>query len=172
MLTLKERLFCYYFAKTQSARTAAAKAGFPERLAVKLLLREDIAEKIRDFEGTGKDEDLLAKARAGLERIAFGDIADPIRLLFAGEFDELGNLGAMDLTMVSEVRRVKGGGCEIKFADRVKALAMLTDMAYEGGRADESRPFYEALAKSAAALAASGVEVAVSEDSEAGDDEV
>ncbi|MBR6531233.1 MAG: terminase small subunit, partial [Clostridia bacterium] len=53
---------------------------------------------------------------------------------------------------VSEIKRPKGGGIEIKFFDRIKALEHLEAMC-DGGKDDDSAlPFYMALEKSASVL--------------------
>jgi hypothetical protein len=58
----------------------------------------------------------------------------------------------LELFNVSEIKRPKGGGIEIKFFDRMKALERLGEMC-DGGKGDDSAlPFYLALEKSASAL--------------------
>ncbi|MFR7483143.1 MAG: terminase small subunit, partial [Eubacterium sp.] len=79
---------------------------------------------IKNFEGgiytarkkkTTKDE-----VREGLKRLAFGEIKDAVLLLFAQEGDILSQLPGLDLYNISEIKRPKGGGMEIKFFDRIK----------------------------------------------------
>lgn len=84
----------------------------------------------------------------GLGRLAFGDIQDAITLLFESEENLLSILPNLDLFNISEIKRQKGGGMEIKFFDRLKALEKLRDMIdleEKGG----STSFYDALEKSA-----------------------
>lgn len=69
----------------------------------------------------------------GLSRIAFGEVADPIRLLFCDEITPMA-LKKLDLFSVSEIKRPKGGGMEIRFYDRIKALQCLAEL--EGGGED------------------------------------
>ncbi len=57
----------------------------------------------------------------GLRRIAFGGIADVIRLLTAEEIKDL-DPESLDLVMISELKFQRGGGIEVKLQDRVKAL--------------------------------------------------
>lgn len=82
--------------------------------------------------------------RKGLKRLAFGDIKDAVLLLFAQEGDVLSRLGELDLYNISET---KGGGMEIKFFDRIKALEKLSEL--DGGTPSEPLGFYQALEESA-----------------------
>jgi hypothetical protein len=61
----------------------------------------------------------------GLERLADGRANDAVRLAFAEELPAPEELEQMDLYNVSEIKRVKGGGVEIKLFDRQKALVKL-----------------------------------------------
>ena len=88
-------------------------------------------------------EDEIAR---GYERIAFGGVGDAVRLLFCGE--EPPALDGMDLFLISEIRRPKGGGLEIKFFDRLRALQCLENMARTHGTAG----IYQALEAGADSL--------------------
>lgn len=94
----------------------------------------------------------------GLRRLAFGEITDAVSLLFEGEENILNALPRLDLFNVSEIKRVKGGGMEIKFFDRLKALDKLSQVvnAKEGLSATS---FYDALEKSAAMSGSSNGEI-------------
>lgn len=87
------------------------------------------------------EEKFRRKIRRGYERLAFGGIADAVRLILAEE-PELTSLGKMDLYNIAEIKRPKGGGMEIKFFDRLKALQCLEAMSGEGG---EALPLYRTL---------------------------
>ena len=56
-------------------------------------------------------------------------------------------LPKLKLMNVSEIKRPKGGGMEIKFFDRIKALERLG--SDKSSSSDSSLSFYEALEKSA-----------------------
>ncbi|MDD5952719.1 MAG: hypothetical protein PUC32_03575 [Oscillospiraceae bacterium] len=88
--------------------------------------------------------------RQGFEQLAFGSVTDAVRLLFAEDLSEL-PLEKMELFNVSEIKRLKGGGMEIKFADRLKALQCLEELELSQQDGD-SDAFYRALEKSAALL--------------------
>ncbi|MCC8073253.1 MAG: terminase small subunit [Clostridiales bacterium] len=84
----------------------------------------------------------------GLRRLAFGEITDAVSLLFKDEQSILQTLPTLNLFNVSEIKRPKGGGMEIKFFDRFKALDKLMELAQETETKHPS--FFEALEKSAA----------------------
>ncbi|HOA33054.1 MAG TPA: hypothetical protein PKO20_00430, partial [Clostridiales bacterium] len=91
-----------------------------------------------------------ADISAGLRRAAFGSIADAIRLMFDENLNPE-ELDGLDLFCVSEIKRPKGGGMEIKFIDRLKALEKLQSLAETEREADKN-PFVEAIEKSAKAV--------------------
>lgn len=90
---------------------------------------------------------LQEQIEQGLLDIALGSVSDAVSLLFMTEEEALQKLPKMKLMNVSEIKRPKGGGTEIKFFDRLKALERLTQN--NEGATDGSLSFYEALEKSA-----------------------
>ena len=149
----KEKLFCSYFSEMRNARAAAAKAGYgilTHRSAVKLLAREEIRKEIERIDRTRlvSAEEVIS----GYRQLAFGSVADALRLVYSEENPDKFEMEGLELFNVSEIKRPKGGGIEIKFFDRLKALEHLEAMC-DGGKDDDSAlPFYMALEKSAAAL--------------------
>ncbi|HHV31041.1 hypothetical protein [Caproiciproducens sp. LBM24188] len=91
-----------------------------------------------------QQEKARRKLYRGYEKLAFGGIADAVRLLFVEEPD-LAALGKMDLYNIAEIKRPKGGGMEIKFFDRIKAMQCLEEMNGENGKKAEALPLYRAL---------------------------
>lgn len=87
------------------------------------------------------DEKNRKRIRRGYERLAYGSIADAVRLILEEEPDRSA-LGKMDLYNIAEIKRPKGGGMEIKFFDRIKALQCLEAMSTDGG---EALPLYRTL---------------------------
>lgn len=94
------------------------------------------------------DRKTKEKVLEGYRRIAFGDVTDPVRLLFCDE-PAPRTLKSMDLFSISEIKRPKGGGMEIKFFDRIRALQCMQEM-----EAEENAPcgFYQAFEEGAKAL--------------------
>ena len=147
-LTPKEKEFCRFYSVCGNHREAAARAGiaFPDRAGLKLLQRQEIADEISvQKESAGR----IADASDGLRRIAFGSVADAVRLIFLNG-EECPDTDSLDLFMVSEIKRSGNGGIEIKFFDRLKALDML--MSSAPGCGEGSAPFIDAIMKGAAAI--------------------
>ncbi len=82
----------------------------------------------------------------GLLKLATGDISDAVSLLYLTDEEVMEKLPKLNLFNISEIKRPKGGGLEIKFFDRIKAFEKLDD----GGSAESGSEFgfYQALEKS------------------------
>lgn len=87
-------------------------------------------------------------AKEGFHRLAFGGIHDAVRLLFCEEVNPR-TLKNMDLFAVSEIRRPKNGGMEIRFFDRIEALRLLSELEASGSGA---QALLSAIESGAAAL--------------------
>lgn len=133
-LKKREKLFCLLYSKRCSGREAAYLAGytsFPEITAHRLLQKAEIRQELKrlsENETPGK-----SLAEAGLRRLAFASPADAVRLLLADDQEEL-DPQSLDLFGVSEIKRAKGGGIEIKFFDRLKALERLYEIGEDRGQ--------------------------------------
>lgn len=150
-LTEKEKLFCFYYANGGDERGSAARAGYvvsPGRSAAKLLARADIQTEIAAIEKRNKNLD--SQVEKGLRRLAFGSVADALKLMMCEESMAEQEIEKLDLFNVSDIKRPKGGGLEIKFFDRLKALEKLS--AYSGGTADSESSFVRALSEGAKLL--------------------
>lgn len=88
----------------------------------------------------------------GYKKIAFGDITDAVKLVFAEDYPQ--NLSKLNLFTISELKRAKGGGLEVKFFDRLKALECLSQLDSGSEKVDLS--FYQALEKSSKLIGKSG----------------
>jgi hypothetical protein len=146
-LTEKERLFCFYFAEDGDARGCAARAGFsvaPKRSAARLLGREEIRAEIAKLE---KEKKAVNAVEKGLMRLAFGSVADAMRLMLCEDSLTADEIEKLDLFNVSEIKRPKGGGLEIKFFDRLKALERLDKIS--GGEEHSQSSFIQALSEGA-----------------------
>ena len=156
-MTRKEDKFCCFYSSNGNVRLSAVMAGHssnPEQTGQQLLTRGDIAGRVKEYRDT-RVNDLRLMALLGYERLAFGSIADCIQLLYM-EAPTLQRLEAMDLFMISEIKKPKDGAMEIKFFDRIKALEKLSE-AQEDTH-EKSLPFYRALERSADMLSNSGVD--------------
>lgn len=83
----------------------------------------------------------------GLGQLAFGKVNDAVRLVFAEETPSPSVLARMNLFNVSSIKRVKGGGVEVQFFDRQKALERLYDYAHAGQHSSTAESLLEALTK-------------------------
>lgn len=150
-LTEKEKLFCSYYAGFGDARGCAARAGFcvsPSKTAQKLLARQDIRAEINRLEKERRT--FSAQAEKGLCRLAFGSVTDALRLMLCEETLSVEEIERLDLFNVSEIKRPKGGGIEIRFFDRLKALEKLSQIS--GGTESTESSFVRALSEGARLL--------------------
>ncbi len=94
-----------------------------------------------------RKKDLNDEIREGLKQLAFGDVKDCLYLLFSSEEDVLNRLSELNLLNISEMKKTRGGGMEIKFFDRLKALEALENAGSEAFK--EPLGFYRALQQGA-----------------------
>ena len=149
-LTAKERLFCGAYARLLLPREAALEAGYPGKkaaaIAGELLCREEIHQAVGEEIRRAPHKDLLPEiVKNGLLRLIFSSAQGGV----TAEGADL-----PDLFGVSEIKSGKNG-VEVKFADRLRALELLWEIAKEETPAGES-PIYQALLMSAKALEAHG----------------
>ena len=149
MLTKKQKLFCHLYLATRNAREAAAVMGAkkPESAGLKMLA--DAAVKA-EIERLCRGKRPQGEAAQGLRRIAFGSIADAIRLL--QNWDDEMEIDKLDLFNVSEIKFSKSGGMEIKFFDRIKALERLAAIDSSAENEPSVAPFIDAVYKGAERL--------------------
>ena len=150
-MTDKEKLFCSYYAEDGDARGCAARAGFvvaPRRSAARLLAREEIRNEIARLEKEKKAAS--SEVEKGLRRLAFGSVTDALKLMLCEETMSAEEIEKLDLFNVSDIKRPKGGGLEIKFFDRLKALERLEKLGTTEENTQSS--FVQALADGAKML--------------------
>lgn len=143
-LNEKRRLFCYYYFKLGNVYEAAVKAGFSPATA--------LVDGLQTLENHGCQLKLQRLqtvtnrlVTTGLERLAFGSINDAVILASSDEFPPPSELAKLDLFNVSEIKRVKGGGIEIKFADRLKAMEKLLIFEKESSDFNNAESLIDAL---------------------------
>ena len=121
--------FILGFIRSGNAEDAALGAGIePERArrdGLRLLSRASVRRRVSKERKAAFSEG--TDIRAGLERLAFGRANDAAALVFAEEVTP-DMVARADLFNVSEIKRVKGGGVEVKFFDRQKALEKLGEL--------------------------------------------
>ena len=121
--------FAIHYCQSRNAEESAAAVGISPLKAklegLKLLGRKSVRRMVKAAEETNLISDYTVKA--GLERLAFGRINDAVELVFAEEVTPA-KIRQADLYNVSEIKKIKGGGVEIKFFDRQKALERLEEL--------------------------------------------
>ena len=147
----KEKLFCIYYCHHRSSQLAASMAGYnsAQKAAAKLLGKKNIRDEIQRLDS---DHPVTNQEIAnGYRQFAFGSSSDAFKLLFCDELPHEAELESMNLLNISEIKRPKNGGIEIKFFDRLKALEKLSEISSDS-HDDKGLPFYEAIERSAAAI--------------------
>ena len=151
-MTEKELLFCEYFAECQNAKDAAARAGykiFPERAARKLLRSAAVRNKCEKLINAGA---MPVSPLSGLRKLAFASVSDAIKLVAGENSRRDGEIEKMDFFAVSEIKRGANGAVEIKFFDRLKALALLCELENDKTADCSAKGFFDAISKGAEAI--------------------
>ncbi|WP_051588984.1 terminase small subunit [Ruminococcus sp. NK3A76] len=118
--------FCLELFSCCSPREAARRTGIDESAGIRLSLSRRVQKRLAKYYASR--EYTLMRAREGLERIAFGRVNDAVELALSGDEENYSRFDGADLFSVSEIKRVKGGGVEIKFFDRLKAIEQLVSL--------------------------------------------
>ncbi len=144
----REVSFCQLYAYLGNVREAAVRAGYPVQTAVTSALNVLRKRKYRRLIAETREilaEDEQTSVLCSLRRLAFGDVTDAVQLLCSEEPVTVEVISGLDLINVSEVKRVKGGGIEVKFFDRQKAMEKLIEYSGEADRRSVAKNLLEAL---------------------------
>jgi len=141
--------FCCQYALIGDPEEAAVRAGFDRKNAlyeaVGFLRSEECQKTITAFRSALADSECI---RSGLKRLAFGSCKDAVFLAFAEEMPSAAVIEDLDLFGISEIKRVKGGGVEIKFFDRMKAMEKLYELENAFSEHDKAAELIKALTSS------------------------
>ena len=139
-LSRTEKLFCRCYAELGSISEAAEAAGIcgdgAYETASEILEKPQARRLIRSqrsyIRGNGIDD-----LRAALRRIAFGSANDAAELVLS---EENQNVRGADMFCVRELKKVKGGGVELKTESRIDAIKLLYEIecAEQGRRRSDS----------------------------------
>ncbi len=142
----RQEAFCGWYAMLGNLTEAAERAGFEKGSALseglKCLRNESCRKKIAQFRRILSDDGNVA---AGLKRLAFGSCRDALYLVFADELPPKPVIDGLDLFNVSEIKRDKGGGVEVRFFDRLKALEKLYELENAFSEKDKAKSLLAAL---------------------------
>ncbi len=145
----KKKLFCCYFVKLGNIRESAIKAGYPAETAMLdgiQCLRSSSCQKIISKLYSALSFNVNG-IMSGLERLAFGSSNDAVFLAFAEDMPSHEIISNLDLFNVSEIKKVKGGGVEIKLFDRQKALEKMFEFVNSFDSSEIADSFINALTK-------------------------
>ncbi len=141
------RLFCCNYARLGDVYEAALRSGFPPETAL-----SDGTDIISQAKYRRLITGLMKKSispgdivMTGLERLAFGRANDAAMLVFSEELPDSRKIDSLDLFNVSEMKRVKGGGVEIKLFDRQKAMERIYEYAGAENSSSAAANLIEAL---------------------------
>lgn len=129
--------FCCCYAKLGNISEAAVMAGCERSNSLEWgmgILRKRKYSRLVSQLRSVMNAEVRTQVMAGLERLAFGDFRDAAMLVLREEPPTAEELQNLDLYNISEIKRVKGGGVEVKFFDRQKALEKMMEYA---GNADQ-----------------------------------
>ena len=91
--------------------------------------------------GRAKKTSEMERIKRELRKLAFGKPNDCVKLALCEDVD----IGALDLSLLTEIKRSDKGTVEVKLLDRTKALEQLAGMA-DGGD-EKAERFLEAILK-------------------------
>lgn len=129
--------FCCCYAKLGNIAEAAVMAGCEKSNALQWgigVLRKRKYSRLTAELRSMFSSEIRSQVMSGLERLAFGDAKDAACLVLNEDPPCEEKIMKMDLYNVSEIKRVKGGGVEVKLFDRQKALEKMMEYA---GNADQ-----------------------------------
>ena len=150
----QRKKFLNYYLNLRNIRESAIKAGYCENEALSEGLSIFFSPGFRKRLSKLGERSLHTEGlvRAGLERLAFGSINDAVKLLLCEDSSETTDISKLDLFNVSELKRVKGGGIEIKLFDRQKALEKLWEMENTADINSSAESFFNAIKSGAEAI--------------------
>lgn len=135
----QRKAFCRAFLRSMDPRRAAEEAGAEDGYA---LLETAEVRKELEWMRQAMDRELRREdVLRGLARLAFSTAEGLEECLFSPED---GKSRRMDLSAVAEVKRGANGTVEIKFVDRIKALATLYELLGSGEN-EGAEAFFRAL---------------------------
>lgn len=145
-MKISAKAFAKMFVRTRNGSETAVRLGAEpsqaKQIEAELLSNATVKREIRRLDK--EDMQTLCYVKTGLSRLAFGSINEAAALVFSDEPSRDEVLKA-DLFNVSELKKVKGGGVEIKFFDRQKALEKLVELDPELKEISAAQEFLNAV---------------------------
>ena len=146
----REFLFCKYYYMSQNPKEAAIKAGYSssaaEKTAQQLLARQDINEYLEKIKTDLKKDQILSLVITALKRLIFCRPNDVLILALKSQDLSETQIENLDLFQISEIKKLKDGGFEFKFTDRIKAIECLISLVDKMDDDSGAENFFRALA--------------------------
>lgn len=143
-LNLKD--FAMHFCRSRNAVESAIAVGVSPLKAklegLRMLSKKQTQTAVKQYSQSASFSE--AEIISGLERLAFGRTNDAAALVFAEEITSY-RIEHADLFNVSEIKKIKGGGVEIKFFDRQKALEKLAEYTEKQQSAKQAKTLVDAI---------------------------
>ena len=135
---------------SQNPKEAAIKAGYSsssaEKTAQQLLYRLDINEKKKKIKTDLKKDQIISLAITALKRLIFYRPNDVLILALKSQELSENQIENLDLFQISEIKKLKDGGFEFKFTDRIKAIECLISLLDKMDDDSGAENFFKALA--------------------------
>lgn len=151
-MTVKEKLFCKFYLAYQNPTEAAIKAGYAklnaQKKAHKLLTKPEIQNELQKLKKEIDNNQLIHWAIIILKRILFCAPNDTISLALKQDNLDDQQIEKLNLFQISELKKLKDGTLEIKFIDKIKAIACLIDIANNFKNSDTANNLLSALTTS------------------------
>ena len=145
-MRLNAKSFAQMFVRTRNSTEAALLLGEePQRAKAageQLYCDSRVQKEIKRLDKENPQS--LCYVKTGLSRLAFGSVNDAVQLVFDDEITEE-KIAHADLFNVSEIKRIKGGGVEVKFWDRQKALEKLVELDPDLKEISDAEKFIQAV---------------------------
>ena len=161
ILSPREKLFCSCYIEFSNPKDSAMSAGYPKDKAFEAgsaLLKEPLVQ--RTIKKLRRQLSAISHetTKSALQRIAFGRTNDIISLVISDEIPD--NVENLDLFCVSELKKVKGGGVEVKLTNRLDAIRLLYELENQSNAKNTTDSFFTAL-KSTSSQLTEGDEVEI-----------
>lgn len=127
-ISKKDRLLIFELLRSRNVFDACKRAGVELSAAFKKLRNKRFKNEMTELDGMLSP--LKNEALEGYRKIAFGNANEAVKLIFNDEMKK-SELENIELFNISEIKRPKGGGLEIKFFDKLKALEKISQLTSE-----------------------------------------
>ena len=145
-MRISAKAFAQMFVRTRNGAETAVRLGAEHNEAKRIEAQYLASPRVkRLIKGIDKeDTQNLCYVKTGLSRLAFGSVNEAALLVF-NESITADEIMKADLFNVAEIKRVKGGGVEMKFFDRQKALEKLVELDPELKEVSAAQQFLNAV---------------------------